>query len=197
MFHVGSRSRNVAWAGLLIPLFGTLCVVFVQGTAIPLPKFEDYPVNEVFDHTPHPPILTTPQQRHFRTRIREGVEKGWGVWINGGWGKEQNRPGPNFAGHYIVIIWGCGSGCIEMAMSDAETGTVYNPPISEGGFVLPMLVFPNSAGGAAELQYRKDSQLMIIRATPHPSRRDAIPGAFYFLWQGNHWTLLRRVQIEE
>jgi hypothetical protein len=84
-----------------------------------------------------------------------------------------------------------------MAMSDAETGTVYSLPISAGGFALPMLVFPNSAGGAAEVQYRKDSRLMIIRATPHADRRDAIPNAFYFLWEGNRWTLLRRVRIEE
>jgi hypothetical protein len=194
---VQSQFRNVVWAGLLIPLLGTLHIVFAQSGTTPLPRFEDYPVNEVFDQIPHPPILTTPQQRYFRTRIREGVEKGWGVWSNGEWGKEQNGPGPNFAGHYIVIIWGCGSGCIEMAMSDAGTGTVYNPPISEGGFALPTLVFPGSVGRAADLQYRKDSRLMIITATPHPDRHDAIPNAFYFLWQGNHWTLLRRVRIEE
>jgi hypothetical protein len=181
---------------LLIPVVGVLCAVCAKGTT-PLPKFEDYPVKEIFNHTPHPPILTTPQQRLFRTRIRDGVEKGWGVWINGKWSKEQKGPGPNFAGHYIVIAWGCGSGCIEMAISDAETGTVYSLPISEGGFALPMLVFPNSAGGAAEVQYRKDSRLMIIRATPHANRRDAIPNAFYFLWEGNRWTLLRRVRIEE
>jgi hypothetical protein len=84
-----------------------------------------------------------------------------------------------------------------MVISDAETGTVYNPPISEGSFVLPMLVFPNSAEGAAEIQYRKDSRLMIIKTTPHSERRDAISSAFYFLWQGNHWRLLRRVRIEE
>jgi hypothetical protein len=188
--------RNLAWASLLIAALGTLRAVFAQGTTTRLPKFEDYPVKEVFNHTPHPPVLTTPQQRRFRTRIREGVEKGWGVWINGEWSKEQNRPGPNFAGHYIVIVWGCGSGCIEMAMSDAETGAVYDPPISNGGFALPMLVLPNSAGGAADLQYRVDSRLMIVRATPHSDRRDAIPYAFYFLWQGNHWTLLRRVSIK-
>ena len=179
-YHVGvdSRFRNVGLAGLLIPLLGTLHIAFAQSATTALPKFEDYPVNDVFERTPHQPTLTTPQQRLFRTRIREGVEKGWGVWINGEWGKEQNRPGPNFAGHYIVIVWGCGAGCIEMAMSDAETGTVYGPPISEGGFALPMLVFPGSAGGAAELQYRKDSRLMIVNATPHANRPDAIPYAF-------------------
>jgi hypothetical protein len=134
----------------------------------------------------------------FRTRIREGVEKGWGVRINGQRDKEQNRPGPNFAGHYIVIVWGCGTGCIQMAMSNADTGAVYDPPLSDGGrLTLPMLVFPNSAGGAADTEWRRDSRLMIIKATPHVNRADAVPYAFFFLWPGEHWTLLRRVRIEE
>jgi hypothetical protein len=104
-----------------------------QTLSKPLPQFEDYPVKEVFNQPPHTPILTTPEQHHYRTRIREGVEKGWGVWINGEWGKEQNRPGPNFAGYYIVIVWGCGAPCLMMAVCDARTGAVYNPPLSWTG----------------------------------------------------------------
>lgn len=151
----------------------------------------------MFNQTPHPPIFVTPEQRRFHTRIREGVEKGWGVWINGEWGKEQNRQGPNFAGHYIVIVWGCGSGCLRMAMSDAETGAVYNPPVSDDvGLTLPMLVFADSAGRAADVEYRKGSRLMIVRATPHSDRRNAVPYAFYFLWQDDRWTLLRQIAID-
>jgi len=169
-----------------------------QSAPKPLPKFEDYPVKGAFNQVPHSPILATQEQQRYRTRIREGVEKGWGVWINGEWGKEQNRPGPNFAGHYIVIVWGCGSGCLRMAMSNAETGTIYNPPLSEDvGLALPMLVFPNSAGRAADVEYRSDSRLMVIRATPHSDRRNAAPYAFYFLWQDERWTLLMRLPLEE
>jgi hypothetical protein len=162
-----------------------------------LPKFEDYPVKEVFRRTPHPPVLGTPEQQLYRTRIREGVEEGSGVWINGEWGKEQGKPGPNFAGHYVVIVWGCGAGCIRMAISNAETGAVCDPPVSAGGLALPMLMFPASVGRAPELEYRVNSRLMIIKATPHWERNDAVSYAFYFLWRGEHWTLLRRVPIEE
>lgn len=189
--------RIVRCAALLISTIAALQIVHSQGPAKRLPRFEDYPVREVFTRTPHPPILATPQQRMFRTRIREGVENGWGVWINGQLAKEQNRPGPNFAGHYIVIVWGCGSGCIEMAMSDAATGVVYDPPVSEGGLALPMLVLPNSVARAADVEWRRDSRLMIVRATPHANLQDAVSYTFYFLWQGEHWTLLRRVRIEE
>jgi hypothetical protein len=180
----------------MLGLIVGLQAVDAQINATRHPKFEDFPVREIFDRTPHPPILTTSEQRLFRTRIREGVAKGWGVWVNGEWSKEQNRPGPNFAGHYIVIVWGCGSGCIMMAMTDAETGTVFMPPFSEAGFGLPMLVFPDSVGRAANLEYRRDSRLMIIKATPHADRRSAVPYAFYYLCEGDHWTLLRRVRIE-
>ena len=132
----------------------------------------------------------------FRTRIREGVKKGWGVRIDGKWGTDQNRPGPNFAGHYIIVIWGCGTGCIQMAMSNAATGAVYGPPLSVGQLILPMLVYPNSAGGAPDTEWRRNSRLLIVRATPHANRPDAIPYAFYFLWEGEHWRLLRRVTID-
>lgn len=90
-------------------------------------------MTEIFRGTPAAPILVTVDQRLFRTRIREGVAKGTGVLRDG---KEQ--PGPNFAGHYIVVRWPCGSPCGMMAIVDAETGKFYSPPISEG-FLLPPL----------------------------------------------------------
>ncbi len=190
------RLRAVC-AGFVIWTLATLQPARSQNRTQPLPKFEDYPVNEVFDRTPHPPVLVTHDQRLFRTRIREGVEKGWGVWINGEWGREQNKPGPNFAGHYIVIVWGCGAGCIRMAMSDAETGAVYNPPVSDGGLTLPILMLQNYVGGAARTEYRRNSRLMIVSATPRAGSRDAVPYTFYFLWRDDHWKLLRRIAMEE
>ena len=177
----GVPVRIVRCAALVISTVGTLHVARSQQPANRVPRFEDYPVTEVFTRSPHSPISFTPEQRMFRTVIRQGVEKGWGVWINGEWGKEQNRPGPNFAGHFIVIIWGCGSGCIEMAISDAATGVIYDPPVSEGGFTLPMLIFPNSVGRAPDTEWRRDSRLMIIKATPHANRRGyfRMPSTFF------------------
>jgi hypothetical protein len=195
MFSV-SALRDGTVSSIFAATLSLLQVGAAQSLLKPPPKFEDYPVKEVFNQTLQPPILVTPEQHRFRTRIREGVEKGWGVWINGEWGKEQSRPGPNFAGHYIVIVWGCGSECLRMAMSNAETGAVYNPPVSgDVGLALPMLVLPNSPGRAADMEYRRDSRLMIIRATPNSDRLNAVPCVFYFLWQDEHWTLLRRIAI--
>ena len=196
MFDVRLLRRGM---NLLITLVTSsiLQSVVAQIHSKPLPKFKDYPAKETFNGSPHPPILVTREQRRFRTRIREGVEKGWGVWINGEWGKEQNRPGPNFAGDQIVIVWGCGTGCLMMAVSDARTGTVRNPPLSAGGLYLPSLLLPMSTGRSPSLEFRRDSELMIIQATPRWDRPDPKSYAFYFLLQGDQWKLLRRVAITE
>ena len=34
----------------------------------------------------------------------------------------------NFATHYVVVTWGCGSGCVTGAMVDTRDGSVYSMP---------------------------------------------------------------------
>jgi hypothetical protein len=102
-------------------------------TSAQLPRFEDYPVTDVFKGTPAAPIFATAEQGRFRGLISDGVTHGIGVLREG---KEQ--PGPNFAGRYIAITWSCGSPCGRMAIVDAATGNIYNAPLSEG-FLLPSL----------------------------------------------------------
>jgi hypothetical protein len=104
-------------------------------------------------------------QRSLGEVIRDGVRKGWGVFRNG---KEQT--GPNFAGNMIVIQWPCGAPCLGMAIVSAKTGEVYFPPrISMGTgdeFFLPLLTVGNYVSRNAEVQFRLNSNLMIIKATP-------------------------------
>jgi hypothetical protein len=121
--------------------------------------------------------------------IRDGVQKGWGVFRDG---KEQI--GPNFAGNMIVIQWGCGAPCLRMAVVNAKTGDVYSPPITATAgdrFSLPLLTVGNDVSRNPDVQFRLNSNLMIIKATPvesssHPSF------TYYFLWNRDHWTRLRR-----
>src|SRR5919112_705269 len=80
--------------------------------ASPAPRFEDYPARGVYKGRPAPVRLDSRQARMFRTRLRE-----------------DSRSGPNFAGHYTVVIWGCGSGCAQMGVVDARTGRVFFPPV--------------------------------------------------------------------
>jgi len=42
-------------------------------------RFEDYPADSVCAGKPAEPVLVTPDERRFRTVVRRGVTKGWGV----------------------------------------------------------------------------------------------------------------------
>ena len=77
-----------------------------------LPRFEDHPVMKTFSGKPAPLKLPSHSKaRLFRTMLKLSAEKG-----------------PNFAGHYTVGTWGCGSDCRMVALIDAVTGRVYFAP---------------------------------------------------------------------
>src|SRR3954471_2777292 len=76
------------------------------------PRFEDYPVREVYKGPVANVRLDSRRARMFRTRLRE-----------------DSRTGPNFAGRYTVVVWGCGTGCAQMGVVDSKTGRVYFPPV--------------------------------------------------------------------
>ena len=88
-----------------------------------------------------------------------------------------------------------------MAIVDAATGKIHLPPISEGLF-LPIIP-PASPGdpdqcppwGAAILEFRPNSKLMIVKANPDP-RHGRINYTHYFLWENDHWRLLSRVPLK-
>lgn len=72
-----------------------------------VPQFKDFAVTEIYSGESAPLILSE-EDRRFRTRLKEAARKK-----------------PNFAGHYILTTWGCGSGCLLGAVIDAKTGKVY------------------------------------------------------------------------
>ena len=73
-----------------------------------VPQFRDYPVKEVYRRKTAPLVLTR-KDRMYRTMLSEAA-------------KTQK---PNFAGHYILTYWGCGTTCVDGAIIDAKTGRVY------------------------------------------------------------------------
>jgi hypothetical protein len=105
-----------------------------MGAQIPssrVPRFEDYPVNEIFREALAEPILKSPEERRFRTVIRQGVSKGWGA-EDGISSKHIDVPGPTFAGRFVIVRWGCDSPCLMAAIVDAKTGRVFPPPFHHG-----------------------------------------------------------------
>ena len=151
------RDTRMAKATLLaIVAYGVPAIA--QSRAIP--KFEDYPESEIFTSAAANPRLITAEERSYRTRIREGASKGAGVLRDG-----IEQQGPNFAGHYIAIVWGP---CEMMAIVDAKTGQIYYAPLSENNrdderMMLPILIFSiaerTSAWRAAPLRNRLSVRL--------------------------------------
>jgi hypothetical protein len=123
-----------------------------------VPRFEDYPTDSVYTGKPAEPVLLTPAERRFRNTIRRGVAEGLGV-EDGVTGKEVARPGPNFAGHYVIVKWGCGSPCIMAAFVDLTDGRVLPPPFHPGpghSYFQVRWAFPKEP-----LRYRVNSRLLI------------------------------------
>jgi hypothetical protein len=165
-----------------------------QAPSSRIPRFEDYPAKGIYTGPLAAPKIVTPVQRKYRTRIREGVEKGWGVERDG---REQGHPGPNFAGKMIVVQWGCGAPCLMMAMVDGSTGDVYLPPLPvDNTFALPLLCIGNSVSSNPEIAFKQDSRLMVIKATPAWYKQKHPSFAYYYLWQNDSWKLLFREPLD-
>lgn len=72
------------------------------------PKFEQFPA-KAWQGTAATVRLASPKwARRMRTVLREGA-----------------KVGPNFAGHFTIVHWGCGSSCQVQAIIDARTGEVF------------------------------------------------------------------------
>ena len=156
-----------------------------QESTISLPRFQDYPATSRLKGEIAKPILATPEQRRYEKEIQEGVSRGAGVW-NGRWPASTSTPGPNFAGHYIVIRWGCGSQCVMMAIVDAGSGAVYAPPLSTPG----SLYVPLDNLSNMEVDFRLDSSLLVLRDACKDFKNRSTCGAYYFNWKRNRFALL-------
>lgn len=144
-------------------LWFCLCVVTLGGSVLSwpdcgtkgVPTFEQFPVSTVYRGTLHPPLLRTPLERRYRTRIREAV-----------------REGVNFAGHYVLAKWGCGTGCYKFAVVDAVTGVIFDPPFEgfQGVYVhywnSATRVWPHFDGQGrwwcSGREYRVESRLLVM-----------------------------------
>jgi hypothetical protein len=88
----------------------TSLLIITNGTTYAqskVPRFRDYPVNEAFIGK-NAPLILKRDDMMFRTRLREAATRR-----------------PNFAGHYILVAWGCGAQCLLGAAIDAKTGKVF------------------------------------------------------------------------
>lgn len=142
-----------------------------QGPKAHVPRPSDYPVNEVFSGRPAQPKLLRPGDRLFRTRIREDSAKG-----------------PNFAGQYTIVEWGCGTSCVSIAVIDAKTGDVYSGPFGILGYGDVMKYADVSEDSFEPLSYNVRSRLLVVRGCPE----DQNCGSYFYEWRPPQFRLIRK-----
>ena len=138
------------------------------------PSPDEYRVTELFQGKPAPVDLNShPKASLFRTRLREGA-----------------RTGPNFAGHFTIVEWGCGSSCLSLALVESSSGKVIFPdeisPVFFAGN--PDLSEENIDYG---LIYNLDSRLLIIHGIPSNKKNG---GSYYYSFENDHFKLIKEIQ---
>ena len=130
-------------------------------------SFDDYPADTSATTRATKVRYQDKGMPRFRTKIGEAL-----------------KSGPNFAGHYTVNIWGCGTGCKVGVVVDVESGKAW--------WIPPKI----SSEGA---RYRLDSRLIIIN--PPPPEKTEWAGqlppkyTYYYEWNAPEFRLIDSVLI--
>jgi hypothetical protein len=125
------------------------------------PTFRQYPSLADFKGTPAEPQLKTDLEHKYRTQILT-----------------QAKRGPNFAGHFTVASWDCGSSCGKFVIIDARSGTIYDPDITLGCF--------DTKAGGPDLHFRLGSRLLTLTG----SLEQLGCGTEFYEWDGERLKLL-------
>ena len=110
---------------------------------------------------------------HWRTRLREAAARR-----------------PDFAGHYVLASWGCGTECVMGAAVDVRSGHVVRLPGSlccwfSDGQATPEDVEP--------MRYRLNSRLLVL--TGRRNERDGDAGTHYYAMENGRLVHLRDVPL--
>jgi hypothetical protein len=145
------------------------------------PRFEDYPAKPYRGSNATPDLRSHRDSREYRTRLRA-------------WAEEK----PNFAGHYILANWGCGTDCTRIAIIDARSGKIFHPrgattneavnihhALLGGGNVVDLW------HGTGAVWHRVDSKLLVLIGAPEGNYENR--GISYFVWDDNKLTRVRFV----
>jgi hypothetical protein len=114
----------------------------------PRPRFRDYRVRTIYHGEPAMPVITK-EFRIFRTRIREGANSD-----------------VEFAGHYTMPRWGCGTECNGFVIVDSISGKVFD---GFGVAGLPSSWVEEHGGDDVlpRMEFYPDSRLLKINACPN------------------------------
>jgi len=78
-----------------------------------------------------------------------------------------------------------------MATVDAQTGAVYEPPLSGKG----SLYVPLDNLSAMEIDVRPNSSLLVLRNACEDFKNRNSCGTYYFNWKDHHFALVKFVMV--
>lgn len=148
------------------------------------PRPQDYPAKPYTGPNAVPDVKSDLRSKRYRTELTA-------------WGKEK----PNFAGHYILATWGCGTGCTEIAIIDAISGKVFHPAGARMTYSsdvdAELLVDEGSSPRRSDfgsLRYSADSRLLVLFGVPE--NRAENRGISYFVWENDALKRIRFVPVK-
>ena len=149
--------------------FGPTC--FAQSSA---PTFTQYAVKVEKTRNIRVNLKSHKNANMFRTNLRTAAKEG-----------------VNFAGHYILTTWGCGTNCSDSGIIDTRTGKVYFPKELEGiGIGFCDIDYDKTEA----LVFKPDSRLLVLsgfKGGDLNSEKTSC-GIYYFEWMG---TALKQVRF--
>ena len=159
------------------PPVGDDCMIALAAISQPTPRFEDYPAPAEKVGKPAPVDLSSsPVAHEFRTQVRSDA-----------------RAGPNFAGHFTVVGWGCGSACLQWGVVDARTGKAHFEPKISVVSVDHVADENGPAGGVNQefynLRFRLGSRLLVVMGAPQED--ESREGVGYYRWDGRTFGLIK------
>ena len=133
-----------------------LLVLAAAGGTSGLPQFDNFPAAENYKGVlKRVDLESDPDARMFRTRLRDN-----------------EGSAPNFAGRYIVTLWGCGTSCQTVAIIDAKNGKVS---------------FPLEEAAGYGVCYQRDSRLLVVNPLTAEDVGPYMPEwlrTIYYEWDG-------------
>ncbi len=158
---------------LLILCLGPLASEAAAQKSSTEPRFESYPARVYRGRVAPVNLRSSKGAGTFRTRLREG-----------------SKAGVNFAGHFSLVGWGCGTGCMSVAVINAKTGAVYFP---KELYAFGVWLFSDDG---EVLTFKPDSRLLILSGFPYSEteRDEPKAGLYYYEWTGARLRLVKFVE---
>lgn len=128
----------------------------------PKTSFKDYQVDVYQGKLVNPDFSTNPNSKKFITRI-----------------KNECLNGINFAGHYTLVTWGCGSPCQSGVVVNRKTGKIYD------GY-----------GTSLGSEFKKDSKMIIMNVGSIDTATNLIEICGYCEVSHEIWTGVKFKEIE-